>query len=61
MLKDKGSGGRLGGSVVKHLSLAQGGIPGFQDRVPHRASCEEPASPSACVVSLPLSLSLMDK
>ena len=43
--------GRLGGSVVEHLPLAQGVIPGFQDRVPRRAPCMEPASSS---VSLPL-------
>ena len=54
-------GGHLGGSEVEHLPLAQGVIPGFWDRVPHRAPCGEPASPSP--VSLPLSLSelLMNK
>ena len=52
--------GRLGGSVVEHLPLAQGMILESQDRVPHRASCMEPASPSACV-SASLSVSLMNK
>ncbi|XP_072595531.1 heat shock factor 2-binding protein isoform X2 [Vulpes vulpes] len=40
--------------------LLSGVIPGSQDRVPHRASCMEPASPSACVsasVSLSVCLS----
>ena len=41
--------GRLGGSVVEHLPSAQVVIPGSWDRVPHRAPCREPASPSACV------------
>ena len=39
------NGGCLGGSVVEHLSLAQGMILGSWDRAPHRES----ASPSACV------------
>ena len=34
--------------------------PGVWDRVPHWASCEEPASPSACV-SASLSVSLVNK
>ena len=39
--------------------VAQGVIPGFQDRVPHGAPCMEPASPSACVsASLSVSLSV---
>ena len=48
--------GRLGGSEVEHLPLAQGVIPESRDRVPHRAPCEEPASPSAL-----LSLGLRNK
>ena len=41
------------------LPSAQGPILGTWDRVPHRASCMEPASPFACVsASLSLSLSL---
>ena len=52
--------GRLGGSVVEHLPLAQGMIPGSWDQVPHRASCMEPASPSA-YVSASLCVSLMNK
>ena len=39
----------LGGSVVEPLPLAQGVTPEFRDRVPHGASCMEPASPSAYV------------
>ena len=49
--------GRLGGSVVERLPLAQSMIPESQDRVPHQAPRIEPASPSA-YVSAPLSLSL---
>ena len=41
--------GSPGGSVVEHLPLAQGMILEAQDRVPHRAPCMEPASPSAFV------------
>ena len=41
--------GRLGDSVVEHVPLAQGMIPGSWDRVPHRAFFKEPVSPSACV------------
>ena len=39
------------------------GILGFWDRVLHQAPCMEPASPSACVLPLSLSLcgSLMNK
>ena len=49
-----------GGSVVEHLPLAQGETPGYRDRVPHRAPCMEPASPSAGV-STSLSVSVMNK
>ena len=49
----------LGGSVVQHLPLTQVMVPGFWNRVPHRAPCGEPASPSACV-SASLSVSLMN-
>ena len=48
--------GSLGGSMVERLPLAQGMILESWDRVPHRAPCMEPASPSACV-SASLSLS----
>ena len=41
--------GRLGGSAVEDRPSAQGMILGSRDRVPHRAPCREPASPSACV------------
>ena len=41
--------GCLGGSVVERLPSAQGVILDSQDRVPHRAPCMKPASPSACV------------
>ena len=41
--------GRLGGSVVESLPLAQVVILGSWDRVPHLAPYREPASPSACV------------
>ena len=41
--------GRLGGSAVEHLPLAQAMILGSRDRVPCRASGMEPASPSACI------------
>ena len=41
--------GRLGGSVVEHLPLAQVMIPRSWDRVLHQAPHEEPASPSAYV------------
>ena len=51
-----GGSGHLGGSVVEGLLLAQGMIPGFRDRVPHRAPSEEPASPSAYVSCSSLSL-----
>ena len=50
--------GHLDGSAVECLPLAQGVIPECRDRVPPRAPCMEPASPSACVsASLSLCLS----
>ena len=50
--------GRLGGSVVERLPLAQGVILESQDQVRHQASCMEPASPSACIsASLSMCLS----
>ena len=52
--------GPLGSSVVEHLPLAQGMIPGSWDLVPHQAAHREPASPSACV-SFCLGLSLVNK
>ena len=45
--------GRLGGSAVEHLPLAQGVIPGSWDPMLHGAPGREPASPLP--VSLPLS------
>ena len=59
-IKKKSPFGRLGGSVVEHLPLAQILILGFWDRLLHRAPCVEPASPSACV-SAPLCVSPMNK
>ena len=60
MLKGLGqealSSGRLGGSAVEHLPLAQGMILGSQNRVLHQAPHREPASPSA-YVSAPLCVS----
>ena len=53
--------GRLGGSAVEHLPLAQSVILDSQDRVPHRASCMEPASPPSACVFASLSVSLMNK
>ena len=42
--------GHLGGSAVECLPSAQAGRdPGIKDGVPHRAPCEEPASPSVYV------------
>ena len=41
--------GHLGGSAVKCPPLAQHMILGSWDRVPHRAPCMKPASPSAYV------------
>ena len=52
--------GRLGGSVVECLPLAQGMILESWDRVPRWAPCRESASPSA-YVSTALSVSLMNK
>ena len=52
--------GHLGGSVVEHLPLAQDLIPEFWDQVPHWA----PAWGLLLLplpVSLPLSVSLMNK
>ena len=57
--KDEIFSGSLGGAAVWHLPLAQGGILETRDRIPHRAPCMEPASPSACLcLSLSLSLSV---
>ena len=54
--------GHLGGSAVEHLPLTQGVTLGYQDRVPRRAPCMDPASPSACVsASLSLCLSWINK
>ena len=60
--KDKESDkqGRLGGSVVEHLPLAQGMIPGSRDGVLHQVPHWEPASSSA-YVSISFSVSLMNK
>ena len=52
--------GRLSGSVVEHLPLAQVMILRSQDRVPHQAPHREPDFPSA-YVSDSLSVSLMSK
>ena len=52
--------GRLGGSVVEHLSTAQGVIPECWDQVPHQAPCRESASPSV-YISASLCVSLMNK
>ena len=52
--------GRLSGSAVECLPLAQGVILESWDRVSHQAPCMDPASPSACVSAF-LSLSLMNK
>ena len=48
--------GRLGGSAVEGLPLAQGVIPGSKDQVPHWAPCVACFSLSLC-----LFLSLMNK
>ena len=53
--------GYLGGSAVGHLPVAQGVIPDFWDRVPHRAPCMKPASPPSACVSGFFSVSLMNK
>ena len=52
--------GRLGGSVVERLSLAQVINPESWNPVPHRALYREPAFPSA-YVSVSFSVSLMNK
>ena len=49
LVENYASWGSLGGSAVWCLPLARDVILESQDRVPHRASCMEPASPSACV------------
>ena len=59
-LNEKRVEGHLGGSVVERLPGAQGIIRGSCDQVPHRAPCEEPASPPACV-STSVSVCLMNK
>ena len=46
-------GGHLGGSVVEHLPLARGVIPGPWYQVPHHAPHREPVLPLP--MSLPLS------
>ena len=51
--------GCLGDSTIECLPLAQGMTPGSRDRGRHQAPHGEPASPSP--VSLPLSVSLMNK
>ena len=51
-------GGRLGGSAVEHLPLAQVLISRSWDGVPHWAPHREPASPSAHVSAF---LCLMNK
>ena len=55
----KERGGHLSDSAVEHLPSAQGVTPESWDRVPYQALRREPASSSA--VSLPLSVSLMNK
>ena len=52
--------GRLGGSAVEHLLLAQVMISGSWDGVPLQAPHRDPASPSA-YVSASLSLPFMNK
>ena len=47
--------------MVECLSSAQGMILESWDRVPHRAPCMEPASPSAYVSASLSPLSLMNK
>ena len=44
--------GRLGGSMVEHLPLAQGVIPGSRDQVLHWAPC----SVGSLLLPLPMSL-----
>ena len=48
-IRKGGFWGRLGGSVVERLPLAQIMIPGSWDQVLHQAFCRKPASPSAYV------------
>ena len=53
---------RLGGSVVKRLTLAHGMILESGDQVLHGAPCMEPVSPPSAWVSASLSVSsLMNK
>ena len=52
--------GRLGGSVVEHLPLAQVVFPGSWDQVLHQAPQGKPLSPSP-YVSASLCVSLMKK
>ena len=52
--------GRLGGSVVEHLPLAQVMIPGSWDGIAHQAPRREPTSPST-YVSASFSVTLMNK
>ena len=47
--------------MVEHLPLAQGVVPGLQDRVPHWALCMAPASPPSAYVSASLCVSLVHK
>ena len=60
MVRNETAWGRLAGSAVECLPSAQVVIPGSWDRVPHRAPCKEPPSPSACV-SASVCVSLMNK
>ena len=53
--------GHLGGSLVERLPMAKGVIPGSWVRVPHQASCQEPASPSARVSALCVCVSCINK
>ena len=54
--------GHLSGLAAERLPLVQGMTPGSWNRVPHRALCKKPASPSACVSDcLSLCLSWINK
>ena len=53
--------GRLGGSAVERLPLAQDVIVESWDQVPHPAPCMGPASLSAYVLPLSVCVSLMNK
>ena len=53
-------GGSLGGSAVQRLPLAQGMILG-SGRVPHWAPSMGPASASACVSALFLSMPILNE